>query len=129
MKKGALPTGNKGYTLFEVLFAVAIFALGSAVVFPVFLKSTDLLISINRRFDAVLLADNWLAKTQAELQSSGKLKEGGQRGRWQTSGQNYDYSIEIKSLNRLDSLYKIDLNMEWHDFRKNKLERSFYALS
>lgn len=127
MKKVASLTGRNGFTLFEVLLAVTVFALGATVIFPVFLKSTDMISIMKHRSEAGLFLENWIAETQQGLKT-GKAAEGGSRGRWQSGGQTYEYNFDVRRVAKGSSLYRLEMIIEWRDFRQNKIEKTFYAI-
>lgn len=127
MKKVASPTGSKGFTLLEVLLAVAIFALGAAVIFPVFLKSTNMLSITAHRFQAELFMDNWLNETQQALKLQ-RASLNGSRGQYQKDNQIYHYSTDVQPMFEGSPLYRVQISVEWSDFRKNKIGKTLYAL-
>ena len=121
------PIGNKGYTLLEILLTVSVLSMAMAYIFPAFFKSADLSANVSSRLQADLLVNNLCVKAEADLRRDGTLSDIPVRGRAELGGKIYDYVVQSRKQNSTGTLYALEVAMEWHDFKKNALHRTFYV--
>jgi len=125
-----LRTGNKGFTLLEVMIATAVLSLGSLLVYQAFFISLDSFDYYSKLLKVIPWMDQniWEAQDNlmhfgpaAQMQTEGELKTGDKNIMW-----NLSYG-PVSETNR--DLYQVDLALSWQQGRRNiKLSRSAYAI-
>ncbi len=125
-----LRTGNKGFTLLEVMLTTAVMSLGAALIYQSFFISLDSFNYSETVLNTIPWMDEkiWAAQDNlshfgpaAVLETGGELKN--------NSGKNIIWNLSYNPTGGIGNLYQIDLKLSWpQDNRRIELSRSAYAI-
>ncbi len=125
-----LRTGNKGFTLLEVMIAVSVLALGAVIVYQSFFIAID---SFNY-YSALLKIAPWMDEKVWEAQSD-IARIGGLgpstfgSGELEINNKKIGWSLSYRTLDDTGNLYQLNLVALWpQGSRQVRLTRSAYAL-
>jgi prepilin-type N-terminal cleavage/methylation domain-containing protein len=124
-----LKTGNKGFTLVEVMIATTVLALGAVMIYESFFRSLDLYNYCANYLSVAYVADEkiWEAQNNLSRLGPGAVMPGGQlrnNNKDFTWGLSYDLVEEDDK----EQLYRISLVLSWQEGRKlSELTRVAYA--
>ena len=128
MKKAGSPTGFKGFTLLEILFAILILSSGILYIAPALFRSGGLLAHVERVYGAELVAANLISQQEEDLRKFDQINQSLSRGDIQSSGISYAYEFETTPQDRAGRLYLVTARVRWRDLRQNEITRKAYIL-
>ena len=105
-------TGNKGFTLIEVMLAAAVLAISIVTIQQGFLRSATLLARVTRTLEAQQFASEKLWEAQEGLFYSEDPSPGEGSGSFDVSGRRYDWTVEASPLSQAD-LYAVRVQVSW----------------
>jgi len=116
MRVGSL-TGNKGFTLLEVLLTVSILVFGVSQIFLIFFESGTAVRHIGNRLTADLMMENeaWEVRefiddeTLTGDYAYGKLREGIPE---------FSMAVKLSKLKGFDRLFKLEMRTAWAEGRR-----------
>jgi len=114
-------TAGQGFTLIEVLFAVAIIGISMVTLVGLELKTIRLQQISNRITTAALLAEEKLTEKMAEISSTPSPSLYTDQGDFEEGYEDYHWEYTL-STTPADTLYRIDLTVYWDP--ENKEENS-----
>lgn len=123
-----LRTGNKGFTLVEVMLATCVLSLGAVLIYESFFSALE---SYNYCAD-YLEAAPWMGEkiwqAQDNLRRFGAYAPADNRGEFALGNKNFKWELSYRLIN--PQLYQIDLTLFWQAGRRRKikLSRSAYAI-
>ncbi|OGX43341.1 MAG: hypothetical protein A3H41_00685 [Omnitrophica WOR_2 bacterium RIFCSPLOWO2_02_FULL_45_28] len=124
-----LRTGNKAFTLIEVMVATAVLALGMLFIHQGFLNSLDVFDYYANYLELAPLANEKIQQAQDELRRLGPQAKIETRGEFSKGNKPIDWDLSYNSLDEENGLYKIDLAFSWKSaLRRARILRSAYAL-
>jgi prepilin-type N-terminal cleavage/methylation domain-containing protein len=129
-----LRTGNKGFTLLEVMVATAILALGTLLIYESFFVSLDLFDYCSNYFAVASWMDETIWKAQDSLSHFGSLAEIETNGEFANRNKNFYWNLSYDIIDTTQllykaDLYKIDLVLFWQNGPKRRqLLRTAYAI-
>jgi prepilin-type N-terminal cleavage/methylation domain-containing protein len=123
-----LRTGNKGFTLLEVMITTVVLSLGATLIYQSFFISIDSFNYYSTLFKTIPWMDEKIWQTQdnlarlglgAQLETEGKLNSGGKDIIW---------NLAYSPIDETGSLFQINLALSWpQGYRTVRLSRSAYA--
>lgn len=123
-----LKTGNKAFTLIEVLAATAVLALGVTFVYEVFLVSLDTFNYCLNYFSAAHLVNELTWQAQESLTRFGKITQDPQ-GQYTLSGKSFKWEVRYDILDEEEGLYNVGLSLSWQQGKREYfLSRAAYAV-
>jgi type II secretion system protein I len=121
-------TGNKGFTLIEVMISVAILAFGVILVYEALFKSLDAFGYYSNYFAVACWMDEKIWQAQDALKNTGAFSEESQ-GVYTSNGREFPWNLSVLSLDSSAGLYRIDLRVGGQPgSRRPAFTRSAYAL-
>jgi prepilin-type N-terminal cleavage/methylation domain-containing protein len=117
--KPIFPTGNKGFTLLEVLVTVLVFTLGFSQLFMIYFESASAVRHVGNRLAAVVFMEN--AAWEAEkTRSMTAVKEGYRYEKTETNGSDEIFiTAEAKKIEGFKKLYKLEVKAAWSEGKKS----------
>ena len=124
------PTGNKGFTLIEVMLAAAVLALGAVMVYQAFFVSLDYFNYSRTVLNIISWADEKIWAAQDSLEHLGPAAVFETNGQLANSdGKNIMWNLSAHPAGTRENLFQIDLRLSWpQGYKKMELSRSAYAL-
>jgi prepilin-type N-terminal cleavage/methylation domain-containing protein len=124
-----LRTGNKGFTLLEVMIAVSVLALGAVIVYQSFFIAID---SFNY-YSALLKIAPWMDEkiweAQSDLARLGLGPSASGSGELEINNKKIGWGLSYRALDDTGNLYQLNLVAGWpQGSRQVRLTRSAYAL-
>lgn len=121
-------TGNKGFTLLEVMIATVVLSLGATLIYESFFISVDSFDYYSTLFKTIPWMDEKIWQTQdslarlgpnAQLETGGELNSGSKDILW---------NLTYNPIDESGSLFQVNLTLSWPQGRKTiRLSRSAYA--
>ena len=109
-----LKTGDKGFTLMEVIFAVAIMGISLITLLGLQIKTIRLQQVSNRTEEATLLAQEKITRKMLEITSNPSLAQYFEEGDFEEEEfESYHWEYTL-STTEVDSLFRIDLMVSWN---------------
>jgi len=107
-------TGDKGFTLMEVIFAVAIMGISLVTLLGLQIKTIRLQQVSNRIEEATLLAQEMITRKMLEITSNPSLAQYFEEGDFEEEEfESYHWEYTL-STTEADSLFRIDLTVSWN---------------
>ena len=120
------PAGRKAFTLFEILIASMVMAVGAGSIFRIFFGVINASGYISARFEAdrIIDAKIWDAKALVrEKNIIGTYSESDSTGKRPV----FESAVSLERLGPLSGLYKLDVTVSWKDGAKGaSCGRSMY---
>jgi len=119
---------KKGFTLVEVMVAVAILSFGLVPIFQGLLLSLDTFGYYSDSLEAQMIDEKiWEAK--GELMRSESLKVGETGGRMAGLGKEFDWAMSMELIDSEQNLYRLNLTLSWQAGKRVRhISRAAYAL-
>ena len=119
---------KKGFTLIEVMVAVAVLSFGLVLVYQAFFIALD---SFNYSADYLQISpwmDEKIWEAQDSIRRTGKLEDNQTQGEFIARNKKFDWTLSLNSLDPSGNLSAIDLEIGWKEARRNvKASRWGYA--
>jgi prepilin-type N-terminal cleavage/methylation domain-containing protein len=123
-----LKTGNKGFTLLEVMVTTAVLSLGIVLVYQSFFISLDAFDYCLNYARVAPWADEKLWETQDDFRRYGASANPAASGEFISSNKIFTWNMSCASIDP-PRLYKINLILSWKEGKRTaKLFRDTYAL-
>lgn len=123
-----LKTGNKGFTLIEIMISVAILAFGVILVYEALLKSLNAFGYYSDYFAVSSWMDEKIWQVQDALKNNGAFSEEAQ-GVYASNKREFYWNLSFLTLDTSAGLYRIDLRVGGQPgSRRPVFTRSAYAL-
>lgn len=124
MKRHGLITGasrsdSAGYTLLEVLLAVAILAVAFTFLFPALFRSADHLKYLSQRFTAKAILENKIVDATLHFKNRLSFEDWPEEGQGDYFGFQYNYKITIKTIDPAETLQDLQVKIEWGSEHKS----------
>lgn len=104
-------TGNKGFSLIEVMIAVALLSLGTLMIRQGFLRSAD----VEGRLLRSMLADRWMDEKAWDVRESllyrRTAEPGSDSGHFSSGNKSFDWQLETASQGK--DFYSMRLAVRW----------------
>lgn len=126
-----LKTGNKSFTLIEILISAVVLSVGTILIYESFFKLIDVFSYYRDYLEIHSLAENKIWEAQEYTSRNGPEAEVYYEGTFSGSSRDFLWKLQAvkESAGSMLSLYKINLNIEWNYGQKKKqLFRQAYAL-
>ncbi|MCX5708990.1 MAG: prepilin-type N-terminal cleavage/methylation domain-containing protein [Candidatus Omnitrophica bacterium] len=128
-------TGNKkrkadsrGFTLIEVMVAVAVLSFGLVMVYQAFFIVLDSFNYSADYLEIVSWMDEKIWQVQDSIMRTGALEGNSNQGEFVARNKNFDWAISSNVLGSAGNLYAVNLEVNWKEAkRKVKLSRFCYA--
>ncbi|MDD5729621.1 MAG: prepilin-type N-terminal cleavage/methylation domain-containing protein [Candidatus Omnitrophica bacterium] len=121
-------TGNKAFTLIEVMAATAVLSLGVVFMYEAFLSSLDAYGYYNSYLAVSPFMDEKIWQSQDSLRRLANLGQAPQEGTVFLEGRNYNWSVSNEPLPGTPDLFKTGITVSWlQGKRKMELSRAAYA--
>jgi len=120
-------TGNKGFTLVEVMVATAVLSLGTVLIHEAFFISLDSINYCSNYLNVMPWMNEKLWEAQDNLGRYGTLGTTGTGGKFTSGNKDFNW---ILSYSLKDGLYKIAVSLSWREGRRRIwLTRDAYAIA
>lgn len=121
---------DNGFTLVEIMVAVAILAFGLVPIFGALFISLDTFSLYSNSLNAQIWIDERIWEIKDELMRSETLHTGGTVGRMQGSPKDLDWKMSIDLIDAEIGLYRLHLTLFWQEGeRRTEVPRVAYALA
>jgi prepilin-type N-terminal cleavage/methylation domain-containing protein len=121
-------TGNKGFTLLEVMVTTAVLSLGIVFIYQSFFISADAFDYCRNYFKVASWADEKLWEVRDELRLRGPSANFSPSGAFTSGSRVFEWNIDSPLIDP-PPLYKINLVLSWKEGKRTaKLLRNTYAL-
>jgi prepilin-type N-terminal cleavage/methylation domain-containing protein len=122
-------TGNKGFTLIEIMAATAVLSLGIVLVYEAFFVSLDALGYCHSYLQVASQLDEKIWSAQDNLQRLGASARIESGGSFENNHKAFNWNLSYYLIDEAENLYRIDSEMLWQEGKKNvSLSRNAYAL-
>jgi prepilin-type N-terminal cleavage/methylation domain-containing protein len=123
-----LRTGNKGFTLLEVMIATVVLSLGATLIYQSFFISIDSFDYYSTLFKTIPWMDEKIWQAQDELARLGPAAQLETQGKLNTGSRDIMWNLAYNSIDETGSLFQVNLALSWPQARKTiRLSRSAYA--
>ncbi|MBN3039084.1 MAG: prepilin-type N-terminal cleavage/methylation domain-containing protein [Candidatus Omnitrophica bacterium] len=128
------PTGSdkKGFTLIELMVAVAILSFGLVMIYEAFFSYMDAYNYVFRRLEAQRWIEEKVWQTENELVISGMLMPGDMSGSFIRSNKKFSWNMSIRLIGEIEesSLYELTLEVSWQEVTRDaKISQVAYVQS
>lgn len=113
---------KKAFTLVEVLISAVILSIGLVVIFEVFLTSLEVVNLFNNRLNAQCFLNEKIWQLQSDLdQQRGIFIPMQQSGVVIIQNREFNWQLNMESVNLLTDLYKVTGQMLWSEGKKQRI--------
>ncbi len=124
-----LRTGNRGFTLIEIMVATAVLSLGTVFIYEAFFSSLDAFNYCSNYLNVASWMDEKVWQAQEALGRFGPQAKIQTAGMFTSNNKDFKWSLSNRLIDKKEGLYRIDLALSWQEgSRKRKLTRAAYAL-
>jgi prepilin-type N-terminal cleavage/methylation domain-containing protein len=121
-------TGNKGFTLLEVMITTVVLSLGATLIYESFFISVDSFDYYSTLFKTIPWMDEKIWQAQDNLARLGSNAQLETEGKLSTGSKDIIWNLAYNSMDEASSLFQINLALSWPQGRKTiRLSRSAYA--
>jgi prepilin-type N-terminal cleavage/methylation domain-containing protein len=123
-----LRTGNKSFTLLEVMIATVVLSLGATLIYQSFFISVNSFDYYSTLFKTIPWMDEKIWQAQDNLARLGPAAQLETQGQLNTGSRDITWNLAYSSIDETGSLFQINLALSWPQARKTiRLSRSAYA--
>lgn len=116
-----LRIGSKGFTLIEVMVAVAVLSFGTVMLYEAFFSCLNAFSYSKSRLDLQCWMDEKIWEIEDELIRSGMLMMGEHAGSFVKKNKNFYWEMAVNSIAEAQNshLYKLNLRISWKEPQRN----------
>ena len=126
-----LRTGNRGFTLVEVLLSVAIVTAGLIFILQAMGKEINVVSIADDKIETALFLRHKISEAEKDLAAKAKITPVSQTGEMLKNGKSYQWALSIDENGQLKNLYNIRAVCLWQKFgmeKINAIETRFYKM-
>ncbi len=124
-----LQTGNKGFTLFEVIVTTAILSVAILFIYEGFFVCLDSFNYCSNHLHAISWLDGKIWQAQNEITHFGSEAHIQSEGEFTRGNRSFQWSLSPWLIDSDKGLYKIDLFLNWREGKRQiSLKRAAYAI-